>query len=69
MNMLDIAQSSLAKFPKANKTAVENFICTLSGNRRDDIQNVALDTELYKWDYETSMAILFGIEQYYNSLN
>jgi len=46
-------------------TAVANFLTSLSGNKVDDFLNLRLDLDIYKWNFETVMAIRDGIVHAY----
>lgn len=52
---------------KVKKIAVENFLCSLSGNKTADLMNVSLDAKSYGWNKETIKAIKDGITLAYNS--
>ena len=51
----------LASHPKVKRIAVENFLMSLSDNRIDDLLNLGIDRNMYKWNFETINTILDAI--------
>lgn len=65
-----LAEEALRLYPGARKTAVMNFVGTLTGlNEGDEIDNMLMDAKMYSWDNQTLEAISYGIHTYYKSLN
>lgn len=51
------------RYPKAKKTAVENFLSTaIDYSMRINLANLDLDAKLYKWDSQTYKAIFHGLK-------
>jgi len=51
----------LASRPEIKRIAVENFLRSLSDNRIDDLLNLGIDRNMYKWNFETINTILDAI--------
>jgi hypothetical protein len=53
---------SLAARRGVNKTAIENFLCSLDGlSLIEALGNLELDSNNYEWDHKTIAAIQTGI--------
>lgn len=66
---LDIKEiEKLASKPGVKKIAVENFLLTMGNNDNEwtAIQNLELDSRLYKWNSQTKQAIKIGIKKYFS---
>ena len=50
-----------------NRTAVENFLGTLSGNCSADMTNARADARSYGWSSTTLGAIMKGIAKHYQA--
>jgi hypothetical protein len=65
--MRELTGDEIDKFasrPGVNRIAVENFLMSMTDLSRGNAElNCGLDTELYKWSWQTRKAILDGIEE------
>lgn len=57
---------AFASRPGTRRTAIENFLGTLSGDQAADLANLVMDRKLYDWDEKTVHAIRAGIALAYN---
>lgn len=58
--------SELASGKKVNKTAVENFLGSLSGlSYQEAVGNCEMDAKSYKWNRQTSSAIRIGLVEHF----
>jgi hypothetical protein len=62
-----IIQTVLEKYPKAKRTAVENFLATsVYYDYYSQLKNLELDAKLYNWDTSTIKAIQLGLKLLFN---
>lgn len=55
---------ALASGKKVNRTAVENFLCSLDGlTRHEAYENMRADKKSYRWNEATVLAICTGISE------
>jgi Na+/H+ antiporter NhaA len=57
--LVALLAACFAKYPTADKEAITNFIMTAESDLAANITNLALDSELYKWDVDAQMAIFW----------
>lgn len=53
-----LIEQAIQQWPKANRTAVENFCWTASDNQAANAWNVKYDAGLYNWNKDTVLAII-----------
>ena len=57
--LVALLAACFAKYPTAEKEAITNFIMTAESDLVANVNNLALDTDSYKWDIDTQMAIFW----------
>jgi hypothetical protein len=58
MNMNDLIEKALVRFPKAKRIAVENFTMGYDSLSSEAQSNLELDARLYNWNKDTINAII-----------
>ena len=60
--VIAIIENVLKRYPRARRTAVENFLTSSEGKEwYDQIRKLQLDTHVYLWDADTFEAISVGL--------